>query len=325
MKIIPSITRGLTAVVGGFALFTGVLQAAPFLYSPEDLLVAFRKSGGASELVVNLGKATNYNNVPLGTVRAITNLASAQLGATFANLNSVAWSVAAANRPPIDANYPLQTIWVTAPRLDPNTPSAPLLRKGQYVLGPAASQIDAIGANAAAYSSSTASNANNTPVGVVLPASSDYGLKNVLGDGGNYVGTFQANAEATTTNTFTSNANNVSRTDLYELLPGSSDTPGRYLGYFEFKPDGTLTFKNVPTPPARPSITAIQRVGNVTTISFTTVSGATYRLRSTNQAGLTSPVATWTVGASLTGDGAVKTLQDTSSGDTRFFAVDAQR
>ena len=66
-------------------------------------------------------------------------------------------------------------------------------------------------------------------------------------------------------------------------------------------------------------------MGNVTTISFTTVSGATYRLRSTNQAGLTSPVATWAVGASLTGDGAVKTLHDTSADDIRFFAVDAQR
>jgi hypothetical protein len=329
MKLLQtsSLLRGVAAVAGGFAAFTTALSAAPFLYGPGDLVVAFRKSGGASDLVVNIGKATNYNNVPLGTTVPITNLTLTQLSAAFANFNSLSWSVAAANRPPIDPNYALQTIWATAPRLDPNTPSAPLLRKGQYVQGPPAAQIDGIGVNAASYSGGSASNANNTAVGVVIASSSDYALKYVIGDGGNYAGTFQANVETTTANSFASDSNNVSRADLYELIPGSFsvDNQGRFLGYFEFKPDGSLTFKNALTPPPAPSITAVVRAGNVTTVSFTTVSSATYRLRFSNEAGLTSPVATWAIGGSVSGDGAVKSLQDTSTGGIRFFSVDAQR
>jgi len=63
----PRIIRGLAAWVGGFALFTGALQAAPFLYAPGDLLLAFRQAGGASDYVVNIGKATNFSTPPTGT------------------------------------------------------------------------------------------------------------------------------------------------------------------------------------------------------------------------------------------------------------------
>jgi hypothetical protein len=326
---IPRLIRGQAAAVGGFALFTGALQAAPFTYSPGDLVLAFRKSGSASDLVVNVGKATNYNNLPQGTTIPVSNLAAGQLNAAFANLNSLAWSVAAANRPPLVAGYPLQTLWITAPRLDSNTPSAPWLRKGVYGQGNTAGQIDGIGVNAVASSSSQSSNANNTAVGVVIPVSSDYAVKPVIGDG-NYLGTFQGNAEAITAAAFAANPNNVSRSDLYELLPGSLDggtldTPGRYLGYFEFKPDGSLTFNTSQPPPPQPRITGIVRAGDVTTVSFTTVSSATYRLRYTDEAGLTSPVSTWSVGASTTGDGSVKSLDGGAAGENRFFAVDAQR
>ncbi len=331
MKILrtPNHVRGLAAAVGGFALFTGALQAAPFTYSPGDLVLAFRKSGSASDLVVNVGKATNFNNLPQGTTILVSNLAVGQLNTAFANLNSLSWSVAAANRPPLVPGFSLQTLWVAAPRLDPNTQSPPWLRKGVYVQGGAAGQIDGIGVNAVASSSSQSSNANNTAVGVVIPVSSDYAVKPVIGDG-NYLGTFQGNVEATTASTFTANSNNVSRSDLYELLPGSFDggtldTPGRYLGYFEFKPNGALTFNTTALPPPQPNITKIERNGDVTTVSFTTVSSATYRLRYTDAAGLTSPVSTWSLGASATGDGSVKSIDDTSADENRFYSVDAQR
>jgi hypothetical protein len=326
----PRLVRGLAAAAGGFALFTGALEAAPFTYSPGDLVLAFRKSGSASDLVVNVGKATNFNNLPEGSTILVGNLAVGQLNAAFANLNSLSWSVAGANRPPLVPGYPLQTLWVTAPRLDPNTQSAPWLRKGVYVQGNTAAQIDGLGVNAVASSSSQSSNANNTVVGVVIPVSSDYAVKPVIGDGGNYLGTFQGNVEATTAATFTANSNNVSRSDLYELLPGSFDsgtldTAGRYLGYFEFKPDGTLTFNTTVPPPPQPTITSIVRSGGVTTVSFTTVSSATYQLRYTDAAGLASPTSTWSVGASITGDGFVKSLEHSSTDENAFFAVDAQR
>ena len=39
---------GLATLAGGFALFTGSLQAAPFLYAPGDLVLAFRQIGNAT-------------------------------------------------------------------------------------------------------------------------------------------------------------------------------------------------------------------------------------------------------------------------------------
>ncbi|MFO1511708.1 MAG: hypothetical protein U1F83_02155 [Verrucomicrobiota bacterium] len=321
--------RGLAAVVGGFALFTGTVQAAPFLYSPGDLILTFRKTGGASDLVVNLGKATNYNNLPAGTSFAVSNLLVSHLNTAFAGVNDLAWAVAAANRPPGDPNYALQTLWVTAPRAEAGTPASPWLRKGAFTQGSAAAQIDAAGANPAVYSGLTTSNANNTATAVIIPAGNDNALSPIIGAGGDYDGAFQGNAQNVTASDFDADSANVTRSDLYELIPGTTasgtyNAPGRYLGYFEFKPDGTLTF-NVPTSaPPRPIITNITRAGNITTVSFTTVSGATYRLRATDAAGLATPVSTWSIGSSVAGNGAVRSLTDTSAEGIRFFVVDVQ-
>jgi hypothetical protein len=330
IPLILKFNPGLAAVIGSVFVYHSTLLAAPFVYSPGDLVLAFRKVGGASDLVVNIGKATNFNNLPLGTTVTVSNLSVSQLNTAFANLNSVSWSIAAANRPPLVPGFPLQTLWVTAPRLEPDTASAPWLRKGTYVQGNAAAQIDAIGFNAAAASSSQSSNANNTVVGVVIPSSSDYAVKPLIGEGGNYQGTFQGTVESTTAANFTADAGNVSRADLYELLPGNFesgtlDTPGRYLGYFEFKPDGTLTFNTSESPPPRPAIISVVRKGDLTTISFSTVAGAHYRLRYTEPDGLATPISTWSTGAATVGDGGVKGLEHSSNSENLIFAVDAQR
>lgn len=319
----PKLIRSLAAVVGGFALFTGALQAAPFLYTSGDLLLAFRKAGNASDYVVNIGKATNYNNVPPGTTFTVSNLSPAQLSSAFPDYNELKWSVAAANRPPFNPNFPDNTLWVTRPRLSANVPSTPWLRKGQFTQPTAGAQIEEIGTRTFTYSGGTASNANNTVTGTVIPVSTAYTIGPVIGDAGNYANTFQGNVESLTAVDFNSDPANVSRADLYELQPASStlNLPGRYLGYFELKPDGSLVFSTLPPPP---TITNITRVGDVTTVSFTTVAAATYRLRSTNAAGLTSPVSTWAIGASITGTGSVLSLSDTNTAGIRFFAVDAQ-
>ena len=319
----PKLIRGLAAVVGGFALFTGAASGAPFLYTSGELTLTFRKSGNADDYVVNIGKATNYNNVPAGTTFTVTNLSVTQLGSAFPTYNDLKWSVAAANRlEALDPNYPAQTLWISRPRTTSTVQSTPWQRRGQSLQGNTASQIDAVGKNAAVASSTLPGGANNTATGVVIPVDNNPNVSSPIGVSGNYAGNFQGNVEALTVANFTGNANNVSRSDLYELLPGSG--AGRYLGYFELKPNGTLTFNNPIVAPPRPTITSITRTGNVTTVSFTTVASATYRLRATDAAGLTSPVSTWATGASIVGTGAVQSLTDTNTADIRFFAVDAQ-
>jgi hypothetical protein len=319
----PKLIRSLAAAVGGFALFTGTLPAAPFLYRQGDLALTFRKTGGASDLVVNIGRATNYNALPAGTTITISNLLVSHLATAFAGVNDLAWAVGGANRLGGDPNYPIQTLWVTRARLDSSTQSNPWLRKSQFDQGSTAGQVDGVGAKAATYSGNVASNANNTATAVIIPSNNlDYGLNVIIGNG-DYDGSFQGNVQNLTASDFDSDFANVSRSDLYELLPGN-DTPGRYLGYFEFQPDGTLTFNTIAPPPPRPTITNIIRVGNVTTVSLTTTASATYRLRYTDAAGLATPVSTWNIGSSLSGTGSVLPLSDTNSGDSRFYAVDAQ-
>jgi hypothetical protein len=324
----PQILRSLAAVVGGFALFIGTTHAAPFLYAPGDLVLAFRQIGNASDYVVNIGKATNFSALPSGTTLPIANLSVAQLNSAFPSVNGLQWSVATANRPPLVPGFALQTIWITAPRLDANAQSAPWLRKGQFVQGTAAGQIDAIGVNAASASSSQTAGPDNTATGVVIPVSSQFALAPVIGDSGNLVGTFQGNVESLTAEDFDGDSANVSRSDLYELIPGTSaggtlNTAGRYLGYFELKPDGSLAFHTGSTPPPAPNITAIGRTNNITTVSFSTVSTANYRLRAVNTLG--SPVSSWpVVSGPVSGTGAILSLQDTNAASSRFFAVDAQ-
>ncbi|MCW5558468.1 MAG: hypothetical protein KIT22_11640, partial [Verrucomicrobiae bacterium] len=296
-------------------------------YAPGDLILSFRQAGNASDFAVHLGKAAQYNAVPAGTTIPVPALTSSQFVLAFPSINGVRWSVSAANRPPADAAFPLQTLWVSAPRESTDTPSPAWLRKGAFVQGTTGAQIAGIGANAASASSIQPAGPDNTETGVVIPVTSDYALSPLLGDDGNYVGTFQGSVEAVTPEDFDSVPSNVSRLDLYELLPGTSaegtlNTPGRFLGYFELKPDGTLTFANITAAPPGPTISSITRTGDVTTVSFATVAGAQYTLRAVDGAGLSTPPSTWPAGASLTGDGSVQSLEDTSASAVRFYVVE---
>ncbi|MGC3960027.1 MAG: hypothetical protein QM813_19490 [Verrucomicrobiota bacterium] len=322
----PKLLRSVAAVVGGFALFTGAVSAAPFVYTSGDLVLTFRRTGNASDYVVNLGKVTGYNQLPAGTTLVVTNLSGAQLSSAFAaDYNDLKWSVAAASRPdnPV-AGYPLQTLWVTRPRSEAVIQSSPWLRKSTASQGNVSSQIGAVGGNAASASSLLGAGANNTVTGVVIPVSHYYNVSTPIGAAGNYAGNFQGNVETVTASDFVDEPANVSRADFYELQPGSGNPPATYLGYFELKPDGSLTFSTPSTLPPAPTITSIVRAGGVTTVSFATQTGFTYRLRSVGAAGLNTPISTWTLGNSIVGTGGVLTLTDTSSDEVRFYALDVQ-
>jgi hypothetical protein len=73
----------------------------------------------------------------------------------------------------------------------------------------------------------------------------------------------------------------------------------------------------------QPTITAIQRTGTQSTITFSTVVGGTYTLRYTDSTGLTSPVSTWATGGTIAGDGTNKSLNDTTTGTERFYTISA--
>ncbi len=320
-------------LVAGLAAATAILgaagvQAAPFLYTPGDLILTFRQAGNASDLVVNVGRAATYSTLPAGSSITVTNLDPELLTSTFSSLNGLSWSVLAANRPPVVPEFPLQTLWAASPRADQQTVGPAWLRKGQFVQGNTGGQIDAIGKNAASFSSGQPAGPDNTATAVAIPVGNAFSPGPSLGDPPTLVGTFQGRVEAVTADDFDSDEGNVSRADLYELVPGTRaegtlDAPGRLLGYFELKTDGTLTFSNGVVPPQAPVITAITRDGDLTVVSFPTVNGVTYRLRHTDAAGLGTPVSTWTSGPTVNGTGSPATLQDSSTSAVRFYAIEA--
>jgi hypothetical protein len=112
---------------------------------------------------------------------------------------------------------------------------------------------------------------------------------------------------------------------LYRLIPGSSGggsyPPGIVVGFFDFRPDWTLTFTAGP-PPEQSVISRVGRTGSVTTLWFSTLSEVGYRLRYTDN-GIGMPISSWNIGAATIGDGTTLSLQDTSSTPGRFYTVEA--
>ena len=298
------------------------LRAQTFTYTNCDLVAGFRLIGGASDLVVDLGSVAAFENLTPRSVITITNLSAIQLASALPTLDGVSWSVSAAMRGNTNYSYPLQTIWVTSPRPDIYTPGTVWQTKSSGTLGGAASQIDAIGFDASIYGNGQPGGPNNTRTGILIPPASQYAYSYLIGGYGNYDGTFQGNTENTTPPDFDSAAL-PSRSVLYRLEPDSfPHSPGTLIGFFDFKPDGSLTFTAGP-PPEQTTITAISNQGTVTTISFPTVNLVGYRLRYTNAAGLGTPISSWTIGGTLIGDGTTHSLQDASSTSSRFYAVEA--
>ena len=327
---------GLAVAGGGLALLTATLGAAPFAYNSGDLILGFRQIGGpAPDLVVNIGPGSIYEAVAPGQRLVVGNLTASQLNTAFPDLNGINWSVTGAVRALGDPNYAAQTIWATAARTDVNVPSVPWRRRNQFGQGGAASQFAAVGVNAATYSSVQPAGTNNTTTGVLIPLADPSSYTALVENADNssasdFNGGFQGSVENTTPFDFTS-LEPLSRADLYELIPGTTsagtvNTAGKWVGYFDLTPSGTLTFTAASTAPAAPTITGVQRSGNITTVSFTTANLVNYRLRATDAAGLTTPVATWSTNAvTRAGNGSVQSLQDTNGSNIHFYAVEAFR
>lgn len=319
------------AVVSSTLALVSHLNAEPFIYTGRDLLLGFRQTDSVSEMVVNLGQASNYFNAAQGSVITITNFTPAQLQTAFSTMNGLLWSVAGTTRSADggDPSIPNATLWMSRARTVPPTQTAPWLRKSAFSQGGAANKVNEYGVNTTLLSDATPADPMlNTATSIIEPTGEPRSYGVIIGDQGNLKGNFQGNIE---NNTGVSFAEPV-RSDLYEMRPGSGDLPGRYLGYFELRPDGTMIFQapsnTPPVAPPRPNIESIARIGTTTSISFTTTNDATviYRLRSTNSAGLTAPLFTWaTSSATVTGNGQVRTLQDDSSDGDRFYSISASR
>jgi hypothetical protein len=337
MKLHLDSIGGFLLASAGAILMAQSAGAGTFTYTNRDLILCFRQTVGPDftspfNFEVNLGQAAQYYNAPPGSELPILQFTAAQLGAVFSTLDEMSWSVCGYVDPSDTGSpgLPADTLWVSAPRSDPAAPAAPWRWQSDNNQSQVASLIASILDGARLFSGTLLSNATfNTAAAVRIPVGNGYEFGAFIGDGGDYSGTFEGDTESLTPVDFVETGTVVSRSDLYELRPTTSradnGTPGRYLGYFEFRPSGLMVFVAASnTPPPRPSL-AIARSGNVNTISFDTVSSASYSLRFTNAAGLTAPLSNWPLsGTALSGDGTRKSMADTITDPDRFYVIQAQ-
>jgi hypothetical protein len=314
------------ALFSAFVVMAGSAQAQ-FTYNSGDVLVCFRNVASPTyDLIVDAGPVSTFTNMAIGSKKAITYSASqlAKVGT-----NNVAWSVCAAHY-----NYPVSDdTWLTKPRASLNTPTSPFNTGTPSRMSSLALDIDSGGlGNDATYISDTVI---NTATVVAETEAGHETLADVTGDcyyywvglptsngstPANFGGDAPGVVEQTTPANFSTSGQPV-RADFYQLLSRSgtaNNTPGKYLGYFEFSTNGVMTYNAGPPCPA---IKAVTRIQTTNTITFTTVAGWTYSLCATNKP--SAPHSTWPVVGSSSSTGASLSLKDVTTSDSRFYLIKA--
>jgi hypothetical protein len=337
-------TRKLTLAALGVALGLQVCSAQPFVYKDNDLLLGFRKTGTFQanyEVVIDLGQGTNFTGLQAGTSISVPKFTPTQLSDAFpnTNLSNLNWSILGDPRVSL-AGYPASTLWLTVPRTNLAVQSAAPSRLFKSLQQQTATQISSIFAGATFISTTIGnSNVDNTANLVREPINNDSGLTSFIGSQQDATAstlhdTWSANVEINTANNFAGAA----RSDLYEVRPigaldphtGRTNGPAYFVGYFEFKSDGSLSFTRAttnavpPPPPPAPSL-SIGTSGSSITISVPTTNGATYSLYYTNTSGLAAPASSWSLfPTSITGDGTTKVFTDTTGSSERVYRVIAK-
>jgi hypothetical protein len=241
-KRILSRNYALVLAAACFASLPGL--AADFTWADGDLLLGFRQVGGASELVVDLGRATNWNQWAAANPGVATNVTPALFNDAFPGAkNNIFWSAFAANATD-------HFLWGSKPRIDFQVQSIPWL--GRSTLGQSAglNPIHATGANAVNFASSSNPRALQTANEVVLPLGLPGGYqyevtvqgRDLYGAHFGYVG-FQDGSVGVENNTpadFDA-MQQTNRIDFF-YIPAVVGQPGKYLGYFDLTSDGVLYF-----------------------------------------------------------------------------------
>jgi hypothetical protein len=320
-------------------------QAQTFTSAVNDLFLGFRKDSPYTEnyeVVVDVGQASNYCSLAVGTTIPVPGYTTTQLGGSFVNFNNLSWSVVGAYSGSSYPGYVNNTLWVTVPRANNALKSVDATRLGfgaQQVVKAKINSLISANGGAGYISQNLGSSSFNTASFVREPilgygsqiltywmqSSIPNSTAATLNDTWPASEPSLGNLEVTTPGSFSGSV----RADLYEVRPvlnaaGNNVTDPHtgtnsiawYVGYFQFNSDGSMTFtRDVPR-----TTLSISRPGGVTTISFPTYSYVTYTLWS--ESSLVGGL--WAMGSTTNGDGTVKSFQDSTSTPPVYYKVQEQ-
>ena len=319
---------GLIALFVSFVvseLFAGTLTS----YANGDVLICFRKSGVANDLVVDAGPISTFTNATPNQRITITQYTGNQLA--LVGTNSIIWSAFTWLDDSISPMSAQWTLFVSKGRSSIGTQTTSWSARSQGSQALVGGDMGSIVSGAAVC---IGYNGLNTASAVIEP--DDAGNSNpnytsgqsyvgTLGQNFDFNGDFVGNPEKTAPANFTT-AGVVIRSDFYQLPPSDTGAGSvKFLGYFELNTNGVLTYVAYPTSaPTAPVITSFGRTNNLSYVSFTTGSGGTYTLRGTNDAGLSTPRINWPAISSVSGNGSISTLQDTTAEADKFYIITAQ-
>jgi hypothetical protein len=288
-----------------------------------DVLVCFRNTlNNGNDLVIDAGPVATLIGMGHNTTNTISGFTSNQLAQVSSTLK-VNWSAFTWSND--------STLFMSRQRGVLSQQSSPWKSKNSTLPGYVASDMTAIAPGAGENYAPTIFNANSTVAAVLEPDltfdpstgtfSSHYNngqsYHTVLDPTENFQSTdfggdFQGSPENSQTNL-------PARSDFYQLTPGGAVT---LLGYFELKPNGTMTYVAYPT--TTPVIKSFARAGNVSTVTYATGVYGTYTLRSTTNLATAGNPSTWTAVATLhTGDNNTYSYPDTDPTSVKLYTITA--
>ena len=293
----------LTAFTALVLLATPLARA--WTYSDTDTLLIFRASG-YNDVEFNIGNVSQFTNLAAGTTITVSGWNAGLVTGTFgSDLTGVSVIVAA----------------TTSPYVSP---------KASWLSGQDTSAIVTDGGTASSWQSKFWSQINaigTKPIlNTVTPASTnaysiDPSSADTQGASYDYIVTGSGTRASQIAFLGGNAAFNVeglvpSSFPFWRIAPG---TAAKYIGTFNITTAGVLTFTAGPlTVVTAPVITGITRIGNISTVNFTTISSGNYWLTYTNT--LAGSSTNWPViGGPITGDGGNHSLTHTNNTDAAGY------
>jgi hypothetical protein len=243
---------GLIALL--VSVIAGEVMAGDFNnYVTGDVLLNFRKNGGANDLVVDIGPVATLTNLPVNTRYAITNYTGVKgtnllvaIGTNGINWSAFSW-------------FNDNTLFMSEARSSLNVQSTPWDVVGSASAHNVVVDMKPIPTGASA---NLTTDARSIPAAVIEPDSSTiyiHGLSyhdaifnNGQDNPPDFGGDFEGSPELVVPSNFTTSGK-VVRSDFYQI-PISGSTV--FLGYFEFNTNGVMTYVAYPTAPVVQTLAA---------------------------------------------------------------------